>query len=247
MLEPADEAPLLELRGLTYTATTATLLDDVSAALPATGVTAIIGANGAGKTTLLRLLAGLLTPTAGEIDWSLAGSARRTAMVFQRPVILRRSVDANIRHAIAPLGLNEAEAARRVDEALAVCRLDHLRTAPARRLSGGEQQRLALARALARKPDVLLLDEPCASLDPQSTAAIEAIVRQAAAASTAVVLVTHDIAQAQRLAAWVMFLDAGRLIEHSRAGAFFAGPQTAEARDYLAGRLPPIAPGDEGS
>ncbi|MGI9465354.1 MAG: ATP-binding cassette domain-containing protein [Aestuariivirgaceae bacterium] len=217
------------------------LLSDIDLSLLANGITVIMGPNGAGKSTLLRLLAGLLRATSGSIRWHCSdrpGTPRpRQAFVFQRPVILRRTVEANIRHAIAPLRLGADEAAQRLETALETCNLTHWRTAPARRLSGGEQQRLAMARALARHPDVLLLDEPTASLDPAATAAIEAITRRSADTGTKVIMVTHDVGQARRLANDVVFINAGRATEHTFAQKFFKHPDSQAARDYLAGRL----------
>jgi tungstate transport system ATP-binding protein len=159
---------------------------------------------------------------------------RRQAMVFQRPVLLRRSVAANIRFA---LKLSHQAAP---DSILAILRevgLEAQAGQPARLLSGGEQQRLSLARALALEPQVLFLDEPTASLDPASTAAIETIVKQARDRGTKIIFVTHDVGQARRLADEVVFLDRGRLTEHTPAGRFFDNPASEAAREYLAGRL----------
>ncbi|MGI9409269.1 MAG: ATP-binding cassette domain-containing protein, partial [Hyphomicrobiaceae bacterium] len=158
----------------------------------------------------------------------------RQAMVFQRPVLLRRSVAANIDFVLALRG--GPSPARR--DAL----LDHVGLAararqPARLLSGGEQQRLTLARALATEPDVLFLDEPTANLDPASVLMIEDIVTAAHANGTKIIFVTHDIAQARRLGGDIVFLDAGRVVEHRVADEFFGSPETETARAYLDGRL----------
>ncbi len=229
---------IANLQQVAYSVDGISLICGIDLAVPAHGITVIMGPNGAGKSTLLRLIAGLLTPTAGVIEWSVSGtSLTRQAFVFQRPVILRRTVSANIRHAIAPLQLAAHETVERVETALEICNLAAWRNAPARRLSGGEQQRLAMARALARHPEILLLDEPTASLDPTATGMIESITRQTADAGTKVVLVTHDAGQARRLAADIVFLDGGRVVEHSRAKTFFNQPQSLPARDYLAGRI----------
>lgn len=238
MLVPETTAQA-SIQAVSYAPAREALLRDVDLTIVKQGITAIMGPNGAGKSTLLRLLAGLLKPTSGNIEWHHPGGNRliERAFVFQRPVILRRTVSANIRHAIAPLKLSGKEAAIRLEAALSTCNLKQLREAPARRLSGGEQQRLAMARALARKPEVLLLDEPTASLDPAATNAIENIARQTAGSGTKVILVTHDAGQARRLANDIIFLSDGQAVEHSPAILFFDKPNSQPARDYLAGRL----------
>lgn len=201
----------------------------------------IIGPNGAGKSVLLRLLHGLLPPGSGAVRWSGehrgGGRLPRDAMVFQRPVMLRRSVLANAAYPLKLAGLPRAERRERARAALARVGLDGMAERPARRLSGGEQQRLALARAAALDPEVLFLDEPCASLDPAATRAVEGIVADIAARGTKVVMTTQDLGQARRLAGEILFLHRGRLLEHAPAAAFFAGPRTPEAAAFLRGEL----------
>jgi tungstate transport system ATP-binding protein len=197
-----------------------------------------MGPNGAGKSLTLRILAGLLQPTSGKVRFSGGRpTPRELALVFQKPVLLRRSVHANLHHALATYGAPRAERPDRIAELLRTTGLDGLGSRPARRLSGGEQQRLAMARALAARPRFLLLDEPTASLDPQSTAAIEALIRRAAGEGVKVVLVTHDRDQAARLAGDVVFLNRGRVAEAAPARRFFEAPASAEARSYLRGEL----------
>jgi tungstate transport system ATP-binding protein len=231
----------LSAKGLVFEARGRRLIDGIDLSLRDRAVTAIMGPNGAGKSLLLRLLHGLLKPTQGEILWNGqpadADMARRQAMVFQRPVLLRRSVAANIRYALQIHGLTPPERDRRLDTMLRVARLDHLAERPARVLSGGEQQRLALARALSTAPEILFLDEPTASLDPASTLAIEELLRQAQAGGTKLVLVTHDLGQAKRLAHEVVFLNRGRIAEHSAKDSFFAAPTSAPAQAFLDGRI----------
>jgi tungstate transport system ATP-binding protein len=228
----------LEVRGLTYAVRGTRLIDGLDLQLAGAGISVIMGPNGAGKSLLLRLVHGLLAPTGGSVRWN--GRAldppvrRRQALVFQRPVLLRRSVLANIEFV---LRLVPGAPAGRARELLRHVGLDAMAGRPARRLSGGEQQRLALARALALEPKVLLMDEPTASLDPASVVAIEALVTEARAAGTKVVFVTHDIGQARRLADDVVFLHRGRVVEHAPAARFFTQPGSPQARAYLAGQL----------
>ncbi|MBL6453734.1 ATP-binding cassette domain-containing protein [Belnapia sp. T6] len=217
-----------------YAAGGVPILRGVTLTLEAGPPCLIIGPNGAGKSVLLRLLHGLLRPAAGRIT---PAAAIRGAMVFQRPVLLRRSVLGNLRYPLALAGLGREEQARRAAAALDRVGLAALAHRPARRLSGGEQQRLALARAAALAPDVLFLDEPCASLDPAATRAVEAIIAGIAAEGCKIVMTTHDLGQARRLAGEVVFLNRGRVVEQSPAAAFFAGPASAEAAAFLRGEL----------
>jgi len=214
------------------------LIDGIDLRLRPGPVTVVMGPNGAGKSLLLRLLHGLIQPTSGDITWG--GQAldddirRRQAMVFQRPILLRRSVAANIDFVLGLRG--KATAGRRADILELVGLSDRARQ-PARLLSGGEQQRLALARALALAPDVLFLDEPTASLDPASVQWIEEIVRTAQDRGTKIIFVTHDIGQARRLGDEIVFVHRGRVLEHTPAKQFFEAPASDEARDYLNGRI----------
>ncbi|MCG6863404.1 MAG: ATP-binding cassette domain-containing protein [Chromatiaceae bacterium] len=235
---PNRPLSLGETRGLVYRIGNANLLDGLDLRIPTETLTVVMGPNGAGKSLLLRLLHGLIVPTSGQVLWEgrpLDEDLRkRQAMVLQRPVLLRRSVAANIRFA---LKLRGAASSKRTAEVLEQAGLAAQAGQPARLLSGGEQQRLSLARALALNPRVLFLDEPSASLDPASTAAIEVAVKRACEHGTKIVFVTHDLGQAHRLADDVVFLHRGRLMEHTPAQHFFEDPVSRAARDYLAGRL----------
>jgi tungstate transport system ATP-binding protein len=225
-------------RRLCYRVGDANRIDGIDLDLAPRSLTVVMGPNGAGKSLLLRLLHGLIEPTSGRVLWNGrpldAGLRRRQAMVFQRPVLLRRSVSANIRFV---LGLRGIDSHERVMAVLDEVDLADRAAQPARLLSGGEQQRLALARALALEPQVLFLDEPTANLDPFSMAAIESIIARSHDRGTKVILVTHDIGQARRLADDVIFLNRGGLVEHTPADQFFEAPASSRARDYLAGRL----------
>src|SRR5690606_18674795 len=194
-----------------------TILDRISLTIPACEPTLLIGPNGAGKSTLIRLGMGLIEASHGKVRRSGRATSygNRRAMVFQRPVMLRRSAAENIAYAVASRGVARSEQAERIAQLLKTVGLAHLGDRPARRLSGGEQQRLALARALARDPEVLFLDEPTASLDPASTKAVEDIVAHVAKSGVKIVMTTHDLGQARRLASEVIFLAKGRLIERS--------------------------------
>lgn len=231
----------LEARGLVFESDGHRLIDGIDLTLAHGPRTVIMGPNGAGKSLLLRLLHGLLRPSAGSIRW--AGHAadrdvkRRQAMVFQRPVLLRRSVTANIDFALRAHRVPAAERRSRIRRMLEVAGLEPLARRPARVLSGGEQQRLAMARALSLEPDVLFLDEPTASLDPASVLAIERLIERAHGDGTKVVLVTHDIGQARRLADEVVFIHRGRIEDKAPAARFFERPASEAARAFLDGRI----------
>jgi tungstate transport system ATP-binding protein len=216
-----------------------TILDRIDLALVPGAPTVVIGPNGAGKTTLLRLTMGLIRPTAGRVTWGGRTDAPsdRRAIVFQRPVMLRRSVEANLRYALEAANVPSAERAARMRELLALVGLADLGNRPARKLSGGEQQRLALARALARDPEVLFLDEPTASLDPAATKSVEDLIRDVAARGIKVVMSTHDLGEARRLAGDVVLMHRGRIVEASDAKIFFNNPKTPEASRFVAGEL----------
>ncbi|MDX2219754.1 MAG: ATP-binding cassette domain-containing protein [Burkholderiales bacterium] len=226
----------LVVRDLTFTIAGNPVIRDVSLDLIAGSRTVVLGPNGAGKSVLLRLLHGLLVPTSGTVRWSAGESRRHQAMVFQRPVMLRRSALANIRFALDVAGA-DGETEARAREAMDRVGLAHLADRPARVLSGGEQQRLALARAWALQPQVLFLDEPTASLDPAATRAVEDVITAMHAAGTTIVMTTHDIGQARRLATDVLFLHQGRLMEATPANDFFQQPRSAEAAAFIRGEL----------
>ena len=237
---PADILPL-RAEGLVFEAGGRRLIDGIDLDVQHGTRTVVLGPNGAGKSLLLRLLHGLIAPTRGQVLWNGrstdAAILRRQSMVFQKPVLLRRSVASNIAYALKVRRLPRAEREARLADMLALANLKELAGAPARVLSGGEQQRLALARALATGPEILFLDEPTSSLDPASTELIETIVDEAAARGTKIVMVTHDIGQARRLADEVVFVHRGRVAERSAAFRFFQSPVSAPAVDFLSGKL----------
>ncbi|HEX7219371.1 MAG TPA: ATP-binding cassette domain-containing protein [Burkholderiales bacterium] len=207
------------------------ILQPLSLDIEAGPSTVILGANGAGKSVLMRLMHGLLKPSSGTVSWRSPG---RQAMVFQRPVMLRRSALANVAYALRVAGQDEGQAM----DALKEVGLAHLAHRPARVLSGGEQQRLALARAWALHPEVLFLDEPTASLDPSATREIETVIRAFDAAGTKIVMATHNLGQARRLADEIIYLHQGRVLERAAVDQFFARPATPEAAAFIKGELP---------
>ena len=226
----------LRVEDLTFAAGSRTLIDRVSLTIEAGPSTIILGANGAGKSVLMRLMHGLLEPTSGRVAWSAQGARRNQAMVFQRPVMLRRSALANVVYALRVSGVHQVE--KIAMEALEEVGLAHVAHRPARVLSGGEQQRLALARAWALHPEVLFLDEPTASLDPGATREIETIIKAFDAAGTKIVMSTHSLGQARRLGDEVIFLHQGRVAERSPIERFFPTPASPEAIAFVKGELP---------
>jgi tungstate transport system ATP-binding protein len=214
-------------------------LDRISITIAPGSPTVVIGPNGSGKTTFLRAAMGLIPISSGTITWGARAQSppTRRAIVFQRPVMLRRSTADNIRFALELAGVPRTDRDRRVAELLSLVGLRGLERRPARRLSGGEQQRLALARALARNPAVLFLDEPTASLDPAATKAIEDIVRNVSAGGVKVVMATHDLGEAKRLAGEIVLLHRGRVIETGPAEKILFNPTTDDAQRFIAGEL----------
>jgi tungstate transport system ATP-binding protein len=240
MRAPLSLLPLL-LDDVVFEVGARRIIDGVSLLLEAGPRTIILGSNGAGKSVLLRLCHGLLRPTSGRIVWNapeLPGGPRRQAMVFQRPVLLRRSARRNVMYALKLAGISGEECEQRAAEALSKVGLDTLGERHARTLSGGEQQRLALARVWALRPEILFLDEPTASLDPGATNEVENVIAAMHAAGTTIVMVTHNLGQAHRLGDEVLFLHQGRLVERAPAAHFFRNPASPEAAKFLEGELP---------
>ncbi|OAN54054.1 ABC transporter ATP-binding protein [Paramagnetospirillum marisnigri] len=232
----------LELSRVGFSAGGRPLIRDISLRLEAGSRTLVLGPNGAGKSLLLRLCHGLLTPTGGSIRWgdgamAAEGLRRRQAMVFQRPVLLRRSALANIRYVLGLMGMPRHRRQAAAMAALARFDLADLALRPARVLSGGEQQRLALARAWVMEPEILFLDEPTSALDPAATQAVETAIQDFHGSGAKIVMTTHDLGQARRLADEVVFLAGGALEERTPASIFFKGPASARARAFLAGEL----------
>jgi tungstate transport system ATP-binding protein len=215
-----------------------TIIDRVSMEITEGPRTIILGPNGAGKSVLMRLCHGLLAPTSGSIEWRGAANGRsKQAMVFQRPVMLRRSALANVVYGLKLAGVTSRERELRAQDVLEAVGLREAARRPARVMSGGEQQKLALARAWALGPEVLFLDEPTANLDPSATREVERIVDEIHASGTKIVMTTHNLGQARRLADEILFMSGGRLADRGQAERFFAEPSTGEAAAFIKGEL----------
>jgi tungstate transport system ATP-binding protein len=223
------------------------LLHNITCQIKPAGKTVIMGPNGAGKSLFLRVLSGLMQPTSGQVEgFGISQNGwgdRICSVVFQKPVLLRRSVFANLAFVLSAQSLSKQQRDDKIHSALTAARLGEKAGLQARRLSGGEQQRLAMARALIVKPDALLLDEPTASLDPASTHIVESMVEEAASNGVKVIFVTHDVKQSKRIADDIVFLNAGRILTHKMARSFFAEPGSEEAQAYLDGRIPGLVAG----
>jgi tungstate transport system ATP-binding protein len=240
MRAPTSLLPL-RLDEVSFVAAGKTIIDGVSLVFEAGPRTIILGPNGAGKSVLMHLCHGLLPPTSGRIEWASEerpGERRRQAMVFQRPVMLRRSALANVEYALGLAGVGGRERRRQARAALESVGLAHLADRSARVLSGGEQPRLALARAWALRPEVLFLDEPTASLDPGASAEVERIIQAIHGAGAKIVMCTHNLGQARRLGDEILFLNQGRVAERAPVDRFFNQPASAEAQAFIKGELP---------
>lgn len=216
-----------------------TILNNVSCTIGQTGFTIVMGPNGAGKTSLLRLMHGLERPNKGSVSWHLPDEEARTkqGFVFQTPVLMRRTALENIAYPAMLRG--QAAPTARESAALLAAKvgIGAMQNMDARFLSGGERQKLALARALISQPNILFLDEPTANLDGQSTKEIELILKDIAQSGTRLVMTTHDIGQARRLASEVIFLNRGVICEQTSAESFFSHPQSDAAKAYLQGDI----------
>ena len=231
----------LVLENVSFAAGGRSIIHGISAVVETGPRTVILGPNGAGKSVLMRLCHGLLQPTSGTIAWGGSHNDSRPrgqAMVFQRPVMLRRSALANLTYALRLAGIAPRERELRAHDVLEAVGLAHLAHRPARVLSGGEQQRLALARAWALGPEVLFLDEPTANLDPGAAREVEMLIGQVHASGTKIVMTTHNLGQARRLGDEILFISGGHLVERAPAAGFFERPASSEARSFIRDELP---------
>ncbi len=215
------------------------ILNDISLDLDAVGFTIVMGPNGSGKTTLLRLMHGLQRPSDGMVSWNCTHDIARTrqTFVFQTPVMMRRSVRDNIAYPLRLAGLKAAETNKQASYWAAKVGIEARLGLDAMYLSGGERQKLALARALITQPEVIFLDEPTTNLDGKSTREIETILKDASKNGARIIMTTHDIGQAKRLASEIVFLNKGKVSEHSAAKTFFDNAQSAAAQAYLKGDI----------
>ena len=213
-----------------------TVIGPVDLELGPQGATMIVGPNGSGKTTLLRVMHGIERISSGSVQWEDDDPAKH-AFVFQSPVVLRRTVVQNLAYPLELLKLPKLTVKTSVAEWLGRIGLQGKADMSATRLSGGERQKLAIARALIRKPDVLFLDEPCANLDGHATREIEAILQEATAAGTRLVMATHDMGQARRLAHDLVFMLNGKIHEAGGADSIFECPKTKELTAFLNGDI----------
>ncbi|MFN5882289.1 MAG: ATP-binding cassette domain-containing protein [Burkholderiales bacterium] len=207
------------------------VLHDLELTVVRQPVTTVLGANGAGKSVLLRALHGLLPLAQGRLSWP---RSLRQAMVFQRPALLRRSVRGNLVWALQGAPASQTQ----IEQVLSRVGLSEQADRPARLLSAGEQQRLALARAWLLQPELLFLDEPCASVDPASLARIEQCLRDMTREGITLIMATHLLGQARRLSDQVIFLHEGQVTEVTPAAVFFNQPRSPEAQAFLQQALP---------
>lgn len=216
-----------------------TLMGPVDLTVSTEGFTIVLGPNGAGKTTLLRALHGLEMLTTGTCTWQVpVEQARpRQAFVFQSPIMMRRSVRDNLAYPLTLHGMTRANARKQAELWAEKIGLGASLDQPAPLLSGGEKQKMALARALIRRPEILFLDEPCANLDGRATREIETILKDAQASGTRILMSTHDVGQGRRLASDVLFILGGKIIEEAPASRFFDAPKTPQAIALLNGDI----------
>jgi tungstate transport system ATP-binding protein len=217
----------IELRDITVKSNGRVILNIQHAIIPADRITACIGPNGAGKTTLLKLLDGLIKPDTGTVSYSFA---KKTALVLHHTPMIKASTKTNLSVVRDADSRITDEAIEQVIEQVG---LGKLASSPAHKLSAGERQKLCLGRAILQKPNLILLDEPTANLDPNTTEQVEEMIRQFDGQNTDVIFSSHQLAQVQRLARYIIFIDHGEIKEKGPVGPFFLNPQTQAAKRYL--------------
>ena len=217
----------IELKDIIVKSNGRTILSIPHALIPADRITACIGPNGAGKTTLLKLLDGLVKPDSGTVSYSFK---TKTALVLHHTPMIKASAKTNIAMVCDADGSIENADVDRVIEQVG---LNDLANSPAHKLSAGERQKVCLGRAILQKPNLVLLDEPTANLDPKTTEQVEELIRQFDRQGVDVIFSSHQLAQVQRLAEHIIFIDQGEIKERGPVGPFFNNPQTPAAKRYL--------------
>ena len=220
-------ARFIELRDITVKSNGRVILNIPHAIIPADRITACIGPNGAGKTTFLKLLDGLIKPDTGTVSYSFAN---KTALVLHHTPMIKASTRANISMV---KDTDSTITAAEIEQVIEQVGLGTLVSSPAHKLSAGERQKLCLGRAILQKPNLVLLDEPTANLDPNTTEQVEEIIRTFDVQNTDVIFSSHQLAQVQRLAQYIIFIDHGEIKEKGPVGPFFLNPQTQAAKRYL--------------
>ena len=229
----------LSFNKMSFVADGKTLLGPVDVSIPLNGITCVLGYNGAGKSLFLELCHGMLEPKSGSVNWdgvSALKTRQKRGYIFQHRIVLRRSVRQNIALPMQAAGWSRADIDARMNELLDMARLTAKADEPAAVLSGGEVQRMALVRALATRPAVVIMDEPTSSLDPSATTKFENLIESVAATGVNFLWATHNIAQAQRFAESIIFINDGTVAEHGSAIRFFANPTSAMAQNYVKGQ-----------
>ena len=230
----------LRLQNVSYQVASKTLIDNLSAEIQSSGVTIILGHNGAGKSLLLKLMHGVLQPSSGSLHWQNTQPDSQQywrTLVLQNPSFFERSVRFHLEFVLKISQTEKSQQQARIEHALDICGLSELHKRKVSSLSGGEIQRLSLARAWVLQPEVLLLDEPTVALDPPAAYQFETLVKQFRDSGSKIIMTTHDIPQAQRLADEVIFIYQGKLEEQANARTFFQAPTSTIAQHYLKGQL----------
>ncbi|MDC3091284.1 ATP-binding cassette domain-containing protein [Rickettsiales bacterium] len=231
----SDKKPLsLRFENIKVSFNASDLFKSLSFKINSKGISLFMGPNGAGKTVCLKLIADLLKPDSGRIFYN---KKIRIGYVAQKTVLLRRSVYDNLLYALKISNFQKDKIKEMINNALIISNLNEYKYFSARTLSIGQQQLLAIMRALIIKPNLLLLDEPCSNLDPQSTKIIEKILGKVSSIGVKVILVTHDVLQAKRIANEILFIYHGKIIEQTSKKNFFSSPKTIIANNYLKGML----------
>lgn len=225
----------LSLRNIHYSHEKGKALNDCSVDIPKSNISVVLGPNGAGKSILLKLCHGLLEPSAGTIETE--DDDISSAMVFPKPTLLKRSVLENMIYVINFMGIEKSLQSEIALAALKEFSMDKYADYPARLLSSGEQQKLSLIRALLLKPDILYLDEPTSNLDPEATATLEQMITRSRNNDVTVVMATHDLMQARRIAEQVIYIENGSILEVSKADQFFSEPRNKRAKRFIEGKL----------